>query len=40
MLGERVVHGQPTARLGLLKIVQVCLIGPKMVHVCFKQNIA
>ena len=40
MLGERVVHGQPTARLGTVKSVPVCLIGPKMVHVCCKQNIA
>ena len=25
---------------GQLKIVPVCLVGPKLVHVCFKQNIA
>ena len=25
---------------GLLKIVPDCLVGPKMVHVCCKQNIA
>ena len=25
---------------GLLKTVLVCLVGPKMIHVCCKQNIA
>ena len=40
MLGEWAVHGQPIAHLGTLKIVLVCLVGPKLVHVCFKQNIA
>ena len=45
MLGERAAHGQPTARLGTVKnipgfldwtdlTVPICLIEPKMVHVC------
>ena len=38
------VRGLPTdsplLSLGLLKTVPVCLIGPDMVHLCCKQNIA
>ena len=30
----------PLLSLGLLKTVSVCLIGPKMVHVCCKKNIS
>ena len=40
MLGERLPMDSPLLSLGLLKTVPVCLIGPKMVHVCCKQNIA
>ena len=40
LLGERVAHGQPTARLGTVKYSPSLLVGPKMVHVCCKQNIA
>ena len=38
-LGERVAHGQPTARLGTVKKVPVCLIRPKM-SMCYLHNIA
>ena len=38
------VSGLPTDNpllvYGLLKTVMGCLVGPKMVHVCCKQNIA
>ena len=38
------VSGLPTDSpllvLGLLKTVLIFLVGPKLVHVCFKQNIA
>ena len=40
LLGERVVHGQSTAQLGTIKNIPGLLVGPKMVHVCCKQNIA
>ena len=41
MLGDWAAHRQPTAQLGTVKkIVLICLVGPEMVHVCCKQNIA
>ena len=40
MLGERAAHGQPTNQIGTVKNSLGLLVGPKMVHMCCKQNIA
>ena len=40
MLSERAVHGQPIAHLGTVKNSPSLLVGLRVVHVCYKQNIA